>query len=71
MPRFVILRHDSPQGEHFDLMLEAGDVKSAVESITPSESFMLAAVLTQRVEDLYDLRHPSGSFPGNAIAAKS
>jgi hypothetical protein len=26
-------------------MLEAGDVKSAVESITPSESFMLAAVL--------------------------
>jgi hypothetical protein len=27
MPRFVILRHDSPRGEHFDLMLEtAGDV---------------------------------------------
>jgi hypothetical protein len=26
MPRFVILRHDSPQGEHFDFMLEAGDV---------------------------------------------
>jgi hypothetical protein len=26
MPRFVILRHDSPQGVHFDLMLEAGDV---------------------------------------------
>ena len=33
--------------------------------------FMLAAVLTQRVEDLYDLRHPSGSIPGNAVAAKS
>jgi hypothetical protein len=26
MPRFVILRHDSPCGAHFDLMLEAGDV---------------------------------------------
>jgi hypothetical protein len=26
MPRFVILRHDSPQGEHFDFMLEAGGV---------------------------------------------
>ena len=26
MPRFVILRHDSPQGVHFDLMLEAGEV---------------------------------------------
>jgi hypothetical protein len=26
VPRFVILRHDSPQGEHFDFMLEAGNV---------------------------------------------
>jgi hypothetical protein len=26
MPRFVILRHDSPRGVHFDFMLEAGDV---------------------------------------------
>ena len=26
MPRFVILRHDSPQGEHYDFMLEAGGV---------------------------------------------
>jgi len=27
VPRFVILRHDSPCGEHFDFMLEAaGDV---------------------------------------------
>ena len=26
MPRFVILRHDRPEGEHFDFMLEAGDV---------------------------------------------
>ena len=33
--------------------------------------FMLAAVLTQRVEDLYDLRQPSSSLPGNAVAAKS
>ena len=24
--RFVILRHDSPRGEHFDFMLEAGGV---------------------------------------------
>ena len=33
--------------------------------------FLLAAVLTQRVEDLYGLRHPSSSLPGNAVAAKS
>jgi len=33
--------------------------------------FLLAAMLTQRVEDLYDARQPSGSFPGNAVAAKS
>jgi hypothetical protein len=25
MPRFVILRHDSPRGEHFDFMFEAGE----------------------------------------------
>ena len=25
MPRFVVLRHDSPQGLHFDLMLETGE----------------------------------------------
>jgi hypothetical protein len=24
MPRFVVLRHDDPRGEHFDLMLECG-----------------------------------------------
>ena len=33
--------------------------------------FMLAAVLTQRVQDVYELRHPSGSLPGDAVAAKS
>jgi maltose/moltooligosaccharide transporter len=33
--------------------------------------FILAAILTQRVEDLYDLRHPSSSLPGNTLAAKS
>jgi hypothetical protein len=26
MPRFVILRHQGPRGEHFDFMLEAGGV---------------------------------------------
>ena len=26
MPRFVILRHDHPDGLHWDLMLETGDV---------------------------------------------
>jgi len=26
MPRFVVLRHESPHGVHFDFMLEAGDV---------------------------------------------
>jgi len=33
--------------------------------------FILAAMLTQRVEDLYDLRQPSSSLPGKAVAAKS
>jgi hypothetical protein len=33
--------------------------------------FLLAAVLTQRVEDLYDARQPSGALPGNAAVAKS
>ena len=33
--------------------------------------FLLAAMLTQRVEDLYDARQPSGALPGNALAAKS
>jgi len=28
-------------------------------------------MLTQRVEDLYDLRHPSSSLPGHAVTAKS
>ncbi|MGA2005591.1 MAG: MFS transporter [Terriglobales bacterium] len=32
--------------------------------------FLLAAMLTQRVEDLYDARQPSSSIPGNAVAAK-
>jgi maltose/moltooligosaccharide transporter len=32
--------------------------------------FLLAAMLTQRVEDLYDARQPSGSMPGNTVAAK-
>ncbi|MGA9353251.1 MAG: MFS transporter [Terriglobales bacterium] len=32
--------------------------------------FLLAAGLTQRVEDLYDARQPSGSLPGNAVPAK-
>ena len=32
--------------------------------------FILAAVLTQGVEDLYDLRHPSTPLPGNVVAAK-
>ena len=26
MPRFAILRHDAPQGLHFDFLLETGDV---------------------------------------------
>jgi len=33
--------------------------------------FILAALLMQRVEDLYDLRHPSGLLPNHAAAAKS
>ena len=33
--------------------------------------FLLAAMLTQRVEDLYDLRQRSSSVPGNAVTAKS
>ena len=26
MPRFAVLRHDSPRGLHFDLLLQMGDV---------------------------------------------
>jgi hypothetical protein len=33
--------------------------------------FTLGAMMTQRVEDLYDLHQPSSSLPGNAVAAKS
>jgi maltose/moltooligosaccharide transporter len=33
--------------------------------------FILAALLTQRVEDSYDLRRPSSSLPAKAAAAKS
>jgi maltose/moltooligosaccharide transporter len=33
--------------------------------------FMLAAMLTQRVEDLYEVRQSRGSLSGNAVAAKS
>jgi len=33
--------------------------------------FLIAAILTQRVEDLYDARQQSKSMPGNAVAAKS
>jgi hypothetical protein len=33
--------------------------------------FMLAAILTRRVQDLYELQQASDSLPGNAVAAKS
>jgi maltose/moltooligosaccharide transporter len=33
--------------------------------------FILAAMLTRRVEDLYDLHQPSGLLPVNAVMAKS
>ena len=33
--------------------------------------FVVAAVLMQRVEDVYDIRQPSGSLAGSAVAAKS
>jgi maltose/moltooligosaccharide transporter len=33
--------------------------------------FVLAALLTQRVEDSYDLRRPLSSLPAKAAAAKS
>ena len=33
--------------------------------------FILAAMLTQRVEDLYDLGHPSRSLPDSVVAVKS
>jgi maltose/moltooligosaccharide transporter len=32
--------------------------------------FLLAALLTQRVEDLYDARQTSNSVPSDAVAAK-
>jgi maltose/moltooligosaccharide transporter len=33
--------------------------------------FMLAAVLTHRVEDVEELQHPGGLLPGNAVTTKS
>jgi len=33
--------------------------------------FMLAAILTRHVQDLYELQQASDSLPGNAVAAKS
>ena len=33
--------------------------------------FFLAAILTQRVEDLYDLGHPSRSLPDGIVTARS
>jgi len=39
--------------------------------VTGGVFFILAAMLTQRVEDLYDIRQQSGSLAGSPIAAKS
>jgi len=39
--------------------------------VTGGVFFILAAMLTQRVEDVYDIRQPSGSLAGSAVAAKS
>jgi maltose/moltooligosaccharide transporter len=39
--------------------------------VTGGVFFILAAMLTQRVEDLYDIRQQSGSLQGSAVAAKS
>ena len=33
--------------------------------------FILAAMLTFRVEDLYDVQHASSSLPRDAVVAKS
>jgi len=39
--------------------------------VTGGAFFLLAAMLTQRVEDLYDIRQQSGSLAGSTVAAKS
>src|SRR3984957_5304485 len=39
--------------------------------VTGGVFFILAAMLTQRVEDLYDIRQRSGSLAGSPVAAKS
>jgi hypothetical protein len=38
MPKFVILRHDSPQGVHFDFMLESGGALKTWALPRPPES---------------------------------
>ena len=38
MPRFVILRHDSPRGLHFDLLLEMGQALKTWALPQPPES---------------------------------
>ena len=39
--------------------------------VTGGVFFILAAMLTQRVEDVYDIRQQSGSLAGSAVVAKS
>ena len=39
--------------------------------VTGGVFFILAAMLTQRVEDLYDIRQQSGSLAGSTVAEKS
>jgi maltose/moltooligosaccharide transporter len=39
--------------------------------VTGGVFFILAAMLTHRVEDVYDIRQQSGSLAGSAVAAKS
>ena len=39
--------------------------------VTGGAFFLLAAMLTQRGEDLYDIRQQSGSLAGSTVAAKS
>ena len=49
--RFVILAHDAPDGLHWDLMLEAGEVLETYRVNTPPEEWPARPVEAERIFD--------------------
>lgn len=71
MPRFVILRHDSPRGTHFDLMLERdGTLKTWALPQLPEPGLQIEceALPNHRIEYL-DYQGPVSGDRGAVIRA--